>query len=166
MTIILDKEVEALAFPRTYTGGGSATWSLSWTNGSCLVDGDTVELTLNADGSLTGLYGRTATSFTTRTPPGAARATSECGDQRFPYDPIDVTGQHTPPNRVKRGEAGTVAFEIVVWPEWHIEGTYTPRGEMTFTGDVSIVATGYDGDAPYSRVIRTVDYRLVLASEG
>ena len=153
---------EALAFPRTYTGGGSATWSLSWTNGSCLVDGDTVELTLNADGSLTGLYARTAMSFISK--PEAASPTVECGDQRFPYDPINVTGQHTPPNPAT-GEAGTVAFEIVGWPEWHTEGTYTPS-EMTFTGDVSIVATGYEGDAPDPRIIRTVDYQLLLTSEG
>lgn len=155
---------DALLLPRSYSGGGSATWSLSWANGSCLVDGNTLDLTLNADGTLSGHYGRSEPAFSSKAPPGAARPTVECSDQLFVLDPIEVTGRHTPPDP-GAGEAGTVIVEIVGWADWHIEGEYTPS-EMVFDWDLSLVANGYEGDEPDPRIIRAIDYQLVLTEEG
>jgi hypothetical protein len=149
----------ALPFPRTYTGGGSATWSLSWTGGGCLVTGNTLELTLQEDGTLSGLYGWSEPTFTgVGDPPTSV----ECGDQIFTFDPIEVTGRHTPPGA---GGTGTVVVEIVGWPEWHIEGEYTLSG-MTFQWEISLEATGYSGDAPDPRIFRMVDYRLLYVADG
>jgi hypothetical protein len=156
--------VETLAFPRSYSGGGSATWSLSWSNGSCLVEGNTLDLTLNADGTLGGLYGRTEPTFSSKTPPGAARPTMECGEQVFVFDPIEVTGRHTPPDP-QTGATGTVSVEIVGWPEWHIEGEYS-ASEMVFDWELSLVATAYEGDAPDPRIVRAIDYQLPLTKDG
>ncbi len=139
-----------------YVGGGSSTWSLSWAEGSCFVEGDTVELTLRADGTLDGSYGRTEPTFVGST-------SVQCGDQVFEYDPIDITGRHAPPGPGP-SDAGTVVVEIVGWPEWHMEGEYTAT-EMVFNWTVDLEATGYQGDAPDPRVLRAVDYQLVLADD-
>ena len=155
---------EALAFPRTYMGGGSAMWSLSMFDGGCLVEGQTMEVTLRADGTLTGSYRRIEPQFSRRSEPGGTRETLECSGRLFVLDPVELTGSHTPPGP-GAGAVGTVAIEIVGWPEWHIEGQYT-AGEMTFRGVIATVATGYQGDDPDPRSIRDVDYKLVLSSEG
>ena len=147
----------ALAFPRTYVGGGSALWSLSWADGSCLVEGNTLELTLQADGTLSGLYRRTEPTFVGST-------SVECAEQVFVKDPIEVTGWHTPPGSGK-SEAGTVTAEIVGWPDWHIEGEYT-ASEMVFEWEIVLVATGYQGNEPDPRVTRAVDYQLLFTEEG
>ena len=154
----------ALAFPRTYVGGGSSTWSLSWSDGGCLVEGNTLELTLKADRTLSGSYRRIEPTFSGNTAPGATRASVECAEQIFPYDPVEVTGSHTPPDPGTSG-AGTVVVEIVGWPDWHIEGEYTPS-EMMFEWEIDLVATGYEGDEPDPRITRAVDYQLLFADEG
>ena len=146
-----------VAFPRTYVGGGSSEWSLSWADGSCMVEGNTLELTLRANGTLSGSYGRTAPTFVGST-------SVECGDQVFAYDPIEVTGQHAPPGS-GTSDAGTVVVEIVGWPDWHIEGEYTPS-EMVFEWTIDLEATGYEGDDPDPRIFRAIDYQLLLADEG
>jgi len=147
----------ALALPRTYVGGGSALWSLSWADGSCLVKGNTLELTLKTDGTLSGLYQRTEPTFVGST-------SVQCAEQVFVKDPIEVSGWHTP-QTPGTSEAGTVVVEIVGWPDWHIEGKYTP-GEMVFEWEIFLVATGYAGDEPDPRVIRAVDYQLLFADES
>jgi hypothetical protein len=156
--------IPALAFPRTYVGGGSVTWSFSYHNGSCLVEGDTMELTLNADGTVTGSYRRISRSFDIRDATGVGRETVECGDQIFTKDPVEMTGSHTPPTP-GTDEPGTIVAEIAVWPDWHIEGEYTPN-EMTFEWEVSYTASGYEGDAPDPRVINYVHYQLLFVDEG
>lgn len=148
-----------LAFPRTYVGGGSTTWSMSWWSaGNCLVEGDTLELTLKADGTLSGTYQEIARSFQR-----VEQGPFTCSDDIFVHD-FEVTGSHSPPTP-GTGETGDVFVEIVGWSDWHIEGKYTPS-EMTFRSEIQYEATGYEGDEPDPRVIRVVDYTLLLSDEG
>jgi hypothetical protein len=150
-----------LAFPRTYDGGGSTTWSMSWwSSGQCTVGGDTLKLTLKANGTLSGTYEGSAPSFqrTTEQDPWT------CGDQIFAEGPYEVTGRHTPPASGP-SQTGDVFVEVVGWPDWNIQGKYTPS-DMNFVSEIQYTATGYEGDAPNPRVIRVVDYTLLFSEEG
>jgi hypothetical protein len=134
-------------------------------DGSCLVEGNTLELTLKADGTLSGLYGRIEPTFTSvGNEPGVPPTSVECAEQIFAYDPVEVTGWHTPPG-TGTSEGGTVVVEIVGWPDWHIEGEYTPS-EMAFEWEIALEATGYTGDEPDPRVLRVVDYELLYVAES
>lgn len=149
-----------LAFPRTYVGGGSVTWSMSWwSDGNCVVEGDTLELTLMGDGTLSGTYRGIEPTFHRKT----EQDPWTCAEQIFVQDPVEVTGSHTPPP----GTSGTgdVFVEIVGWSDWHIEGKYTPS-EMKFVWEIDYEASGYAGDEPNPRVIRVVDYELLFSDEG
>jgi hypothetical protein len=115
-----------------------------------------MELTLRADGTLAGSYGRTEPTFVGST-------SVECGDQVFEFAPIEITGRHTPPGSATGG-AGSVVVEIVGWPEWHIEGEYT-ASEMSFEWTIDLEATGYQGDETDPRVFRAVDYQLLLTGD-
>lgn len=149
-----------LAFPRTYVGGGPTTWSMSWWSaGNCVVEGDKLELTLKADGTLSGTYRGTARSFQRKT----EQDPWTCGEEIFPQDPVEVTGRHTPPG--PGTDIGDVFVEIVRWPDWNIQGKYT-QSDMTFVSEIQYEATGYEGDAPNPRVIRVVDYTLLFSAEG
>jgi hypothetical protein len=148
-----------LAFPRTYVGGGSVIWSMSWWSaGNCLVEGDTLELTLKADGTLSGTYHEIARSFHR-----VEQGPFTCADEIFVHD-FEVTGSHSPPAS-GTSETGDVFVEIVGWSDWHIQGKYTPS-EMRFVSEIQYEATGYEGDEPNPRVIRVVDYTLLLSDEG
>lgn len=151
----------ALAFPRTYVGGGTARWSFSFPPpGSCVVE-DTLELTLEDDGTLHGLYTRTSPTFVGK--PGDAPTTLECGEQIF-VDELEVTGSHTPPG-AGSSEAGTIDVEIVGWPDWHMGGAYTPD-TAEFEWEIQYEAAGYEGDEPHPRVINFVDFELLFADQG
>jgi hypothetical protein len=148
-----------LAFPRTYVGGGSTTWSMSWWSaGSCTVEGETLELTLQADGTVSGTYQQIARSFQR-----VEQGPFTCSDDIFVND-LELTGSHTPP-APGTSEHGDVSVEIVGWSDWHIQGKYTPS-EMSFVSEIQYEATGYEGDEPNPRVIRVVDYTLLFADEG
>jgi hypothetical protein len=120
---------------------------------------DTLELTLEADGTLSGLYERTAPTFYV-TEDGSSL---ECGDQFFAEE-YEVTGSHTPPG-AGESETGVVVVEVAGWPDWHIEGEYTPS-EMTFVWELDYAATGYEGDDPDPRVVNFVDFELLPVDEG